>query len=471
MIVGPVKPGDVLADKYRVERVLGQGGMGLIVAATHVELDERVAIKFLLGVPSEASARRFLTEARAAAKVKNEHVCRAFDFGRTENGEPYIVMEYLEGRDLGDELAARGPLPAAEVADWARQACEGIASAHALGIVHRDIKPENLFLADLPGGKRVLKVLDFGVSKLPDSSVTKSAVAMGSPLYMAPEQMSSSRDVDARADVWSLGATLYELLSGRPPFDAPNVLALAAMVRESEIVPLGEVRPDLPEDLARIVMRCLSKDRELRYRDGAELGEALGAGRAEHARHVDPKPSVRLVPSASVDEPVDELRATQAVLPVTRNTDSPPANPASTLSDVPPPASGRGRLVLAGLVGVCGLGVVIALGVASRSGAGSGPGEAGLVSASASMSSAPSAPSAVTSLTQASTTPASVDASVAQEPVASASAGPKGTSIPVPNPKLVSPPSSSQAPSQSPSPVKSAATKPVAPTSTVPARL
>ncbi len=465
MIVGPVKPGDVLADKYRVERVLGQGGMGLIVAATHVELDERVAIKFLLGVPSEASARRFLTEARAAAKVKNEHVCRAFDFGRTETGEPYIVMEYLEGRDLGDELAARGPLPAAEVADWARQACEGIASAHALGIVHRDIKPENLFLADMPVGRRVLKVLDFGVSKLPDSSVTKSAVAMGSPLYMAPEQMSSSRDVDARADVWSLGATLYELLSGRPPFDAPNVLALAAMVRESEIVPLAEVRPDLPEDLTRIVMRCLSKDRELRYRDGAELGHALGAGRAEHARHVDPKPSVRLVPSASVDEPVDELRATQAVLPVTRNTDAPPADPATTLSDVPPPASGRGRLALAALVGVGALGVGIALAVASRSGgAGAGAsGEAGLVSASASLPSA--SPSAVTSLTQASATPSSADASVAIEPavpVSSASAKPLATAPHPTNPKSVGAP---------PPPAKSAATKPVAPTSTVPARL
>lgn len=279
MIAVPLTSGAVLDGKYRIERVLGQGGMGVVFSAVHLELDERVAIKLLLGAPSEASAKRFLTEARAAAKVKSEHVCRAFDFGRTPTGEPYIVMEYLDGHDLGDELTARGPLSAEEVVAWGRQACEGLAVAHALGIVHRDIKPANLFLANPAhgsAGARTLKVLDFGVSKAPGSSVTRSAAAMGSPLYMAPEQMASSRDVDARADVWSLGATLYEVASGSPPFDTDNLLELATMIRDVEVPDLSLARPDFPPSLCAVVARCLRKDPALRFRDAAALGDALG---------------------------------------------------------------------------------------------------------------------------------------------------------------------------------------------------
>ncbi|HRG98208.1 MAG TPA: serine/threonine-protein kinase, partial [Polyangiaceae bacterium] len=275
MIASPVLPGEVLHGKYRVERVLGHGGMGVVVAARHVELDEPVAIKFLLGVPSEVGAQRFLAEARAAAKVKSEHVCRVFDFGRTPTGEPYIVMEHLEGHDLAKELAERGPLPPADVVRWAREACEGLGVVHALGIVHRDIKPENLFLTTTPGGRQKIKVLDFGVSKSPNSSVTRSAVAVGSPIYMSPEQLTSSRDVDARADVWSLGATLYELLSGEPPFHAENVFALAAMIRDEEARPLGQARPDLPPALCDVVTRCLAKRPAERFADALELGGAL----------------------------------------------------------------------------------------------------------------------------------------------------------------------------------------------------
>ncbi|MBL0194137.1 MAG: serine/threonine protein kinase [Myxococcales bacterium] len=319
----PLSPGAILDGKYRIERVLGQGGMGLVFAAVHLELDERVAIKLLLGAPSEAGAQRFLTEARAAAKVRSEHVCRAFDFGRTPSGEPYIVMEYLDGHDLGDELAARGPLSAEEVVEWGRQACEGLAVAHALGIVHRDIKPANLFLASPAhggAGVRTLKVLDFGVSKAPGSSVTRSAAAMGSPLYMAPEQMASSRDVDARADVWSLGATLYEVASGSPPFDTDNVLELATMIRDVEAPDLSAARPDLPASLCAVVARCLRKEPALRFRDAAELraalGEVFGPPTAASSA-ASPPPPVTHRAAAPATAAVAALEATQRAVGAT----------------------------------------------------------------------------------------------------------------------------------------------------------
>src|SRR3954452_10790259 len=187
----PVLPGETLAGKYKVERVLGKGGMGIVVAARHLELDERVAIKFLLGERSSAGVDRFLREARAAAKVKGEHVCRVFDFGRLETGEPYIVMEYLEGPDLARKLASQGPQPVPAVVGWIIEACDALAEAHAIGIVHRDLKPANVFLANRTDGSSCAKILDFGISKLAAETMTSTATVMGSPLYMSPEQMES----------------------------------------------------------------------------------------------------------------------------------------------------------------------------------------------------------------------------------------------------------------------------------------
>lgn len=218
--------GQMLAGKYRVERILGVGGMGVVVAAHHVQLDESVAIKLLLpekgGTP--ISARRFVREARAAVKIKSEHVARVFDVGTLEDGAPFIVMEFLEGSDLADWLARNGPLPIPQAVDFVLQACVALAEAHQLGIVHRDLKPSNLFCTRRSDGQITVKVLDFGISKMRDVGVSVSGAAtgegtlLGSPLYMSPEQLNSSRDVESATDVWSLGVVLYQLLSGAMPF-------------------------------------------------------------------------------------------------------------------------------------------------------------------------------------------------------------------------------------------------------------
>src|SRR5271154_7216063 len=209
----PVREGDLLAGKYRVERVLGAGGMGIVVAARHIELDQLVAIKFVRdeAIASEDAVQRFLREARSAVKLKSEHVARVLDVGKLESGAPYMVMEYLEGSDLGKVLQDQGPVSLDCAADWILQAGEAVAEAHGAGIVHRDLKPENLFLSRAVGGAPKVKVLDFGVSKAVRGSsgelsgLTRTRAMLGSPLYMAPEQMRSSRDVSPSADVWALG--------------------------------------------------------------------------------------------------------------------------------------------------------------------------------------------------------------------------------------------------------------------------
>ncbi len=205
----PVVEGDVIAGKYRVDRAVGRGGMGIVVAASHLFLPQRVAIKLLLSTESPALVQRFLREARAVVRLKGEHVVRVFDVGELGSGIPHIVMEYLEGEDLSDVLRARGTLSVVDAADYVLQACLAMAEAHAAGIVHRDLKPANLFLTTTPGGATLIKVLDFGVSKeVPGStegvggSLTQTREMLGSPIYMSPEQMRSSRSVDARSDVW-----------------------------------------------------------------------------------------------------------------------------------------------------------------------------------------------------------------------------------------------------------------------------
>jgi serine/threonine-protein kinase len=282
----------VLAGKYRVERVLGQGGMGVVVAARHVQLGELVAIKFLLSemtVDPEV-VQRFAREARAAVRIKSEHVARVSDVGALENGAPYMVMEYLDGNDLGAVLAKQGPLAQEDAVDFVAQACEAIAEAHALGIVHRDLKPSNLMAVVRSDGSLCVKVLDFGISKItqagdgPDLVRTKTAMALGSPLYMSPEQMVSARDVDGRTDIWALGAILYELVSGRTPFVAESFAALVLEVTQGQLTPLGQVRRGVPAGLAAVVARCLAKDRKDRYDTVADLALALMPFAPERAR-------------------------------------------------------------------------------------------------------------------------------------------------------------------------------------------
>jgi serine/threonine-protein kinase len=282
--VAPVAEGDLLAGKYRVDKVLGVGGMGVVVAAHHIGLDDRVAIKFLLPemLASAESVARFEREARAAVKIKSEHVARVSDVGKFENGAPYLVMEYLEGSDLAAWLEERGPLSVEQASEFVLQACEAIAEAHSLGIVHRDLKPANLFVIRRPDGALSVKVLDFGISKMraagtsvPDVSITKTSAIMGSPLYMSPEQMQSAKDVDSRTDIWALGVILYELVAGETPFMGERIEEVIAKIISMPAPPLRHHRADVPQAFEAVIARCIEKDRSRRYESVGELAAAL----------------------------------------------------------------------------------------------------------------------------------------------------------------------------------------------------
>jgi serine/threonine protein kinase len=278
----PVREGDLLAGKYRVERVIGTGGMGVVVAARHEELDQLVAIKFVRedSIGNEEAIERFLRECRAAARLRSEHVARVIDVGRLENGAPYMVMEFLEGFDLAEVITRDGAMPPDIAVALLLQVCEAVGEAHAAGIVHRDLKPENLFLTRTVGGTPKMKVLDFGVAKSQSlvqggQGLTRTRAILGSPLYMAPEQMRSSRDVDARIDVWALGVVLFELLTLRSPFEADTMPELCLKVVNERPLSIRELRPDLSQGLVAIVERCLEKDRDRRFAGAAELAAAL----------------------------------------------------------------------------------------------------------------------------------------------------------------------------------------------------
>jgi eukaryotic-like serine/threonine-protein kinase len=286
----PVSVGEVIAGKYKLERVLGQGGMGVVFAAVDRELERRVAIKLLLPehAENEGAVGRFLREAKAAARIRSEHVVQVYETGRLPAGVPYIVMEFLNGLDLAQKLEERGALPSDEAANYLLEACEALAHAHAAGVIHRDLKPANLFLARHADGTDVLKVLDFGISKLDSgSALTKSATILGSPYYMSPEQLQTPTDVDARADVWALGVIAYELLSGRRPFDSESLPGLCVSILNSQPAPLSDLVPGTPPGFERFLERCLAKDRTERCQSVAEFAEAIsdfapsGKARAE----------------------------------------------------------------------------------------------------------------------------------------------------------------------------------------------
>ena len=280
----PAKLGEVLG-KYRLDRILATGGMGVVVAATHLQLNQPIAIKFMsqLFLEDETGVRRFLWEARSAARIRSEHVVRVLDVDTLPGGSPYIVMEYLEGADLNQLLEREGNIDVAEAVDYVLQACEAVAEAHAAGIVHRDLKPANLFCCRRPDGSALIKVLDFGVSKLlPRTDTLRRGLAltgphviMGTPLYASPEQLRSSTDVDGRADIWSLGVILYELLTGTTPFAAEGFTQIVSKVSTLPCRPLHELRPDAPPALGAAVALCLAKDPAERFQSVAELARAL----------------------------------------------------------------------------------------------------------------------------------------------------------------------------------------------------
>jgi len=266
--------GDVIAGKYRIENIAGEGGMGIVYEAEHVILRQRVAVKALLPgtVTSAETLERFSLEASAIARIASEHVVRVMDAGSLPNGAPYLVMEYLEGCDLEDLLRMRGKLRATEVVDFALQALDALAHAHAARVIHRDLKPANLYLARRSDGRQVIKLVDFGISKAFDTSPEGDRV-VGSPAYMSPEQL-ENRALDVRTDLWSLGVVMYELMSGTPPFRG-NFSELINAIRKVDPVPLTEKVPGIPSDLSQIVARCLRRRPADRWASTAELAEAL----------------------------------------------------------------------------------------------------------------------------------------------------------------------------------------------------
>jgi serine/threonine protein kinase len=284
-------PGDLLANKLRIVRRLGAGGMGVVYEAVQVHLGRRVAVKVIRADESRSpeAQKRFMREARAQALLPTEHIGQVLDVDSLPDGNLYTVMEYLDGRDLKRELKKRGPLPLDEAAAYLIQACEGAAAAHAAGIVHRDLKPQNLFLTNL-GGKRKIKVLDFGIAKFLQGlrqDLTGSDRMVGTPTHLSPEQVAGG-EIDGRADVWSLGIVLFELLTGETPFRRDTALGTIAAIANEPTPPLTRFRPEAPSELAAVIEKCLAKRPDERFQTAAELADALAPFAASFSGVVPP---------------------------------------------------------------------------------------------------------------------------------------------------------------------------------------
>jgi len=275
--------------KYELERELGFGASGLVVSARHRVLEQRVAIKFLLsGKENPEAIARFLREARAASRIRNQHVVRILDASTLASGIPYLVMEHLDGFDLERMLHdyPRRQLPITDAIDFVLQTCEALAECHSAGIVHRDLKPSNLFCVHGADGMPMIKVLDFGIAKLGTTTFEASAAEdeqpsdrrrriLGSPAYMSPEQFESSTDVDARTDIWALGVILYEFVTGQLPFQETSVYRIRKRVTEDEPPSIREARRDVPAALVPVISKCMEKQADRRFASLAELAKAL----------------------------------------------------------------------------------------------------------------------------------------------------------------------------------------------------
>ncbi|WP_394837137.1 serine/threonine protein kinase [Pendulispora rubella] len=339
--------GELFLGKYRVERLVGMGGMGAVYAAVDTDLERWVAIKVLLPeiARSPAAAARFVREGRAAARVEGEHVARVFAAGRTPEGMPYMILELLEGRDLREELGQGVRMGIAEAVDILCQALEGVTEAHRHGIIHRDLKPANLYLHRRSNGKRVVKVLDFGISKAggweskgtdpATGELTMTRTMLGSPSYMSPEQLADSRKVDCRADIWSLGIILHEMLAGAHPFDCKSLAGVVHAIMHREIPPLGTIRPEVPDALQIIVMRCLARDLSKRIGDASELLRLL----TPFAMGVDD--TLEVTPAPRVSESL--LENDRASMEIETRVWSPPTRGATPFTVVPPSTPPRTR--------------------------------------------------------------------------------------------------------------------------------
>jgi serine/threonine-protein kinase len=451
--------GAVLAGKYRVERVLGQGGMGVVVEATQLDLERRVALKFLRKATTPETAvalARFEREARAVARLRGAHVVQIYDVGRLEHGEPFIVMELLHGEDLSKVLDRELRLPIPTAVDYVLQTCEAMAEAHVAGVVHRDLKPANLFLTRGPDGRRLVKVLDFGISKLLAADSTSASLTsgvLGSPLYMSPEQLSSSKHIDYRTDIWSLGAILYELITGKAAFQAEGLPQICTRVMLGEPDSFG---PDdrVPLALQAAILDCLVKAPEGRFPSVADLALAL-VPFARGSSHRSADAAIRIVRGTSI--PHGELPRSFDSLPPSESTSEPaaevciPEDRTVDISGPPPPgvtqrelqplvsaaASGSsstspGKPLLAPLLGGVALALALALLVALRGGGTSSP--PGAPQPAARQGGAPAQPtaSALAVPVRQPAAPSAVDISSAPSSAPAASAPPisKGTATP-----------------------------------------
>jgi len=333
----------VLAGKLRVERELGRGGMGVVVAATDLSLGRRVAVKLIDSelAASEQIRERLIREARAAAALRSPHAVQVFEVG-IHDGLPFVVMELLVGETVEAFLVREGPLPVRRAVEWMIQALDAVSEAHGLGLVHRDIKPANLFVEASRAGTRI-KVLDFGIVKSREATpLSATGEVFGTPAYMSPEQARGS-DVDARADVWALGATLFEMLTGQLPFPATSTVGMVLRIIEGEPVPLRACRADVPPTLDAIVRRCFEKAPGARFADAAALAAALVALQGELVlRSNRPTAGPAPLEDRSLPPPATAPLAPTVTTPPARDPDAP-----ATIPSGPPPAAVTDSLAFA----------------------------------------------------------------------------------------------------------------------------
>ena len=329
----PVSHGELLVAKYRIEELIGTGGIGYVMSATNVGLEEKVALKFLRPefLSNEEAVHRFTNEARLAAKIQHPHVARVLDIESSESTGPFIVMELLVGRDLNQVLHEEGALPTERAVDYVLEACAALSAAHARGIVHRDVKPDNLFLAQHQQGPDLIKILDFGIGKQTlrqgggrNPALFQTITALGSPSYMAPEQIRAAADIDGRADIWSLGCVLYELLTAHHAFDAPTLMQVCAVVLEREPRALSAHVSGVPAELEAVIRRCLEKSPAARFATVDELALALR-----------PFSSARVVAIDDFDADSTQRLPAPPRLPLSSPNESEELEPASPQSTAP----------------------------------------------------------------------------------------------------------------------------------------
>ncbi len=428
-----VQPGSVIAGKYRVERQLGSGGMGVVVEATHLALGQRVAVKLLDRELASAgeNVARFFREARVAASLPSEHIARVSDVGQAEDGAPYLVMELLVGDDLAAEIARAGRLAVADAVDWTLQACEGLADAHAAGVVHRDVKPQNLFLARRPGRPPVLKILDFGLTKeavREGMTLTQPGSIFGTPQYMAPEQVLDSQSVDARCDQHALGMVLYEALTGRPPYEGTAASQLFVVIVTAPPPSARALRAEVPRALDQAIVRALAKKPDERFPSLAEMAEAIAPFGGPPARAV--AANVRRVLVAS--GPGGAARAYPATAVPAGAGERAGRDPAPSGTDLTSSSDHgrRGRknlrIAVAGGLGVVAVAGVAAVMVVGRYGA-PVPAASALTAASP-----PPAPSASSPAVPPASAPVPAEAAAPASAATAPSAAPRGSSRPAP---------------------------------------